>query len=149
LEVCRACIPGPWGIGWRPLTKEAATSLGTQVIWRAWFGSSTKWKQTSETHHHCTSYSFRLSGTLAFVQAGGNTAGGSSAAGGPAASKTTTGDSMNGGTTGGGGTAMKNGGTGATTGSSMPSAKDASTQGVPGRPAQQKRRATTLHRAGR
>jgi hypothetical protein len=44
---------------------------------------------------------FALSGTLAFAQAGGNTAGGSTAAGGPAASKTTTGDSMNGSTTGG------------------------------------------------
>jgi hypothetical protein len=37
---------------------------------------------------------FALSSTLAFAQAGGNTAGGSSAAGGPAASQTTTGDSI-------------------------------------------------------
>ena len=42
---------------------------------------------------------FALSNTLAFAQAGGNTAGGSSAAGGPAASKTTTGDSKDGATT--------------------------------------------------
>jgi uncharacterized membrane protein len=73
---------------------------------------------------------FALSSTLAFAQAGGNTAGGSSAAGGPAASKTTTGDSKDGGTTSGGGSAMKDGTTRATTGSSTPSAKDASTQGA-------------------
>jgi hypothetical protein len=72
---------------------------------------------------------FALSGTLALAQAGNNSAGGSSAAGGPAASKTTTGDSMNGSTTGGG-TEMKNGAPGRTTGSSMPSGKDASTQGA-------------------
>jgi hypothetical protein len=58
---------------------------------------------------------FALCTTLAFAQAGG-----SSQAGGSAASKTTT----------GGGTAMKNGATGTTTGSSMPSAKDSSTQGA-------------------
>src|SRR3954447_20861739 len=64
---------------------------------------------------------FALSSTLAFAQAAGNTAGGSSAAGGPAASKTTTGDSKDGGTATGGGSAMKDGATGATTGSSTPS----------------------------
>jgi hypothetical protein len=74
---------------------------------------------------------FALSSTLAFAQAGGNTAGGSSAAGGPAASKTTTGDSMNGSTTGGG-AAMKNStGSGMTTGASTPSAVDSSNQGAP------------------
>jgi hypothetical protein len=61
---------------------------------------------------------FALSGTLVFAQAGG-----------PAASKTTTGDSVNGSTTGGG-KEMKNGTTGAGIGSSMPSGKDASTQGA-------------------
>ena len=71
---------------------------------------------------------FALSSTLAFAQA--NTAGGNSKAGGPAASKTTTGNSMNGSTTGGG-AAMKNDGNSGTTGSSMPSAKDASSQGAP------------------
>jgi hypothetical protein len=73
---------------------------------------------------------FALSSTLAFAQAGGNTAGGSSAAGGPAASQTTTGDSKDGSTTSGGGNATKEGAAGATTGSSTPSAKDASTQGA-------------------
>jgi hypothetical protein len=69
-----------------------------------------------------------LSSTVALAQ--GNTAGGSSQAGGSAASKTTTGDSMNGGTTAGGGAAMKNGATGPAAQSSMPSSKDASTQGA-------------------
>ena len=74
---------------------------------------------------------FALSSTLALAQTS-NTAGGDSKAGGPAASKTTTGGSMDGRTTtGGGGTAMKDGAAAPTTGSSMPSAKDASTQGAP------------------
>ena len=86
---------------------------------------------------------FALSNTLAFAQAGGNTAGGSSAAGGPAASKTTTGDSKDGATTSGGGSPMKDA-TGTTTGSSMPSAKDASTQGADtAGPAEKKGDATT------
>jgi hypothetical protein len=72
---------------------------------------------------------FAIASTASFAQTN-NTAGGSSQAGGPAASKTTTGDSMNGGTTAGGGAVMKNGATGATTGSSRPSSKDPSTQGA-------------------
>ena len=71
---------------------------------------------------------FSLSTTLASAQAGGNTAGGSSAAGGSAASKTTTGESKDGATYGGG-SPMKDA-PGYTTGSSMPSPKDASTQGA-------------------
>jgi hypothetical protein len=73
---------------------------------------------------------FALSSGLAFAQSG-STAGGSSQAGGPAASKTTTGESMDGRTTqtqGGG--AMKNGTTGPAAQSTMPSLKDASTQGA-------------------
>jgi hypothetical protein len=87
-------------------------------------------KTAMRTNTIALATAFALSSTLAFAQAGGNTAGGSSAAGGPAASQTTTGDSKDGGTTSGGGNATKEGAAGATTGSSTPSAKDASTQGA-------------------
>ena len=74
---------------------------------------------------------FALSSSFALAQSG-NTAGGSSQAGGEAASKSTTGDSMDGRTTQtqGGGAAMKNSTTGPAAQSTMPSGKDASTQGA-------------------
>jgi hypothetical protein len=72
---------------------------------------------------------FALFSGIAFAQSG-TTAGGSSQAGGPAASKTTTGESMDGRTTQTQGGAMKNGTTGPAAQSTMPSSKDASTQGA-------------------